>query len=479
MKLEEQPIVITTHMLQESHNFQCDCACVTDSGASIEPVGLRSELLKRADVRVQDLPKGFKLLFNYHEGNGVAVVNQSAFELWQGFDKPRQCLPEEFEWASLLLETGALLPDKKSGKYGMKSRPNTLSAWLHLTDRCNLRCTYCYLPHIKSTMSYDVGKQVVDSVFRSAKIHNFSGVLLKYAGGEPLLSLQLLKKIHQYAEISALQKEIVLESVVLSNGTLLSQAAVDFLKNHKIRLMISLDGLGAAHDRQRVYAGGKGTFLDVIRAIEIAQNNDLIPEISITITGSNSVDLPELVQWILDRQLPFSLNFYRECDLSASHKELILEEEKVIKGVLATYKVIEEYLPRQSLLGALMDRANLTQPHQHTCGVGLNYLVFDPQGQVSKCQMDQERPITSSNEHDPLQIVLLDQVGIQNVSVDTKTGCSTCDWRYSCAGGCPLVTFRATGRFDLKSPNCHIYQRLFPEVLRLEGLRLLKYGSSQ
>jgi hypothetical protein len=27
----------------------------------------------------------------------------------------------------------------------------------------------------------------------------------------------------------------------------------------------------------------------------------------------------------------------------------------------------------------------------------------------------------------------------------------------------------------LKSPLCSIYQAIFPEVLRLEGLRLLKY----
>ncbi len=31
------------------------------------------------------------------------------------------------------------------------------------------------------------------------------------------------------------------------------------------------------------------------------------------------------------------------------------------------------------------------------------------------------------------------------------------------------------GDNDVKSPNCNIYKALFPEALRLEGLRLLKY----
>ena len=47
-----------------------------------------------------------------------------------------------------------------------------------------------------------------------------------------------------------------------------------------------------------------------------------------------------------------------------------------------------------------------------------------------------------------------------------KKGAKRCEWRYVCTGGCPLLTYRATGRYDLKSPNCHIYKTLFPELLR-------------
>jgi uncharacterized protein len=32
-----------------------------------------------------------------------------------------------------------------------------------------------------------------------------------------------------------------------------------------------------------------------------------------------------------------------------------------------------------------------------------------------------------------------------------------------------------TGRSDVKSPYCNVYKALYPEVLRLEGLRLLKW----
>jgi uncharacterized protein len=42
-----------------------------------------------------------------------------------------------------------------------------------------------------------------------------------------------------------------------------------------------------------------------------------------------------------------------------------------------------------------------------------------------------------------------------------------------------VATFRATGRYDVQSPNCGIYTALYPAAVRLEGLRLLKYGARE
>jgi uncharacterized protein len=64
---------------------------------------------------------------------------------------------------------------------------------------------------------------------------------------------------------------------------------------------------------------------------------------------------------------------------------------------------------------------------------------------------------------------------MQAIDVDKKEGCRTCTWRYWCGGGCPLVTYRMTGRNDIRSPNCAIYKALFPDAVRLEALRLLTY----
>jgi uncharacterized protein len=42
-----------------------------------------------------------------------------------------------------------------------------------------------------------------------------------------------------------------------------------------------------------------------------------------------------------------------------------------------------------------------------------------------------------------------------------------------------VATFRATGRFDVRSPNCNIYRTIYPEAVILEGRRLLKFADPQ
>lgn len=358
-------------------------------------------------------------------------------------------------------------------------KPTEVVAWLHITDRCNLRCSYCYLPHHKVDMSLEMGKAVIDATFRSAVTRNVQSVRLKYAGGEAMLSFDLIKQLHLYAQKLAQQHDLELVGVVLSNGTLLDDNIVQNMLSLGMHLSISLDGIQDWQDSQRFYSNGRGTFADVTRSIKLALSYQIPTHISVTITGKSVAGLPQLMAWILEHNVSFSLSFYRENDCSQSshtYEGLKLEEEAMITGMLETFKVIEADIPSRSLLNSLVDRGNLAASHTKTCGVGDNYMVFNHKGQVSKCQMDMQNPISSVQEHDPLIALQRDKSSIQNISVEEKEGCKSCEWKYWCTGGCPLVTYRATGRYDVQSPNCNIYKAIFPEVMRLEGLRILKFG---
>ncbi|MBI5295363.1 MAG: radical SAM protein [Chloroflexi bacterium] len=469
-----------------------DCACLHNlAGVSkqVKVEGLRLHAGGDA-LRGVSLTSQFQL-FAYLGGNGhVAVMGPPGQQVLNAFASPstatdaiRNLKDFSKEQATTivrkLVSLGFLQPVSHDcactaeEDCGPVSSP--LTSWLHLTDRCNLRCDYCYLPHVREDMSSETGRAAMDATFRSALANGFKQVKVKYAGGEPLLRFPLIVELHQYAQSLAHRHGIELEGVALSNGTLLTVEMVEAFKSLGVRLMISLDGLGAHHDLHRRYAGGRGSFVDVAEAVDLALVNGLTPNISVTVSGRTAVGLPDVMAWILERELPFSLNFYRENELSAAHGDMRLEEQKIIEGMSAAFKVIENNLPRRPFLGGIIDRANLSASHTHTCGVGQNYLVFDQNGQVAKCQMHICKPVTDMNAADPLAVIRLDQAGVQNISVDEKEGCKSCEWKYWCAGGCPLETYRATGRYDVQSPNCNIYKALFPEALRLEGLRLLKY----
>lgn len=467
------------------HN-ESDCAC--EAGTTSLLSQLSPSILWESSKDLFQIPlcDSHTLFCSSTDGNSTVVLNDSARLVLNAFNEPLSlsavqksisdiATQDIIQIADKFVSLGLVVPSSGRRTSVCGSSPLVLTSWLHLTDRCNLRCSYCYLPHVREDMSPETGRAAIDATFRSAVANGFKQVKLKYAGGEPLLRFSLLKGLHSYAQQLAEKNNLELEGVVLSNGTLLTAEIVEVLKLLGLRLMISLDGLGQYHDSHRPYVSGRGSFFDVAEAVDLAIVHGLIPNISVTVSSRTAEGLSSLMVWIMERELPFSLNFYRENELSASHTDMQLDEQKIINGMIAAFKVIEKNLPKKGFLGGIVDRANLSTGHTHTCGVGQNYLVFDQNGQIAKCQMHIRKPITNLHVMDPLAIIRADQIGIQNISVEEKEGCKTCEWKYWCTGGCPLATYRATGRYDVKSPNCNIYKALYPEALRLEGLRLLKY----
>lgn len=485
MKPQSRPLLLVSPTLKNV--TEGDCACALPSEIPPSGASFQGQLRMTPGLISQRLNNEFHVFLSPQGRRGASVLNREAVKALNAFHSPTICvyncvksshvvndqsnLLRNFVFQGLVTAEAPMASDTSSPRF------EVLTAWLHLTDRCNLQCSYCYLPHVQEDMTLETGKAAIDSVFWSAAKHDFKRVKLKYAGGEPLIRFPLIVELHTYASHLAKQGGFVLEGIVLSNGTLLTDAMAESLRSLDIQLMISLDGLGNYHDSHRHYASGRGSFKTVSVSIERALVNGILPNISITVSSRTIDGLPGLMQWILERGLAFDLNFYRENDFSLHQLDMALDEEKIIQGMLAAFIVVEANLPRRNLLAGMIDRVNMNLSHEYVCGVGQNYLVFDQNGQVAKCQMLMHKPVGNIHEDDLLLAVNSDRMGVQNIPVREKSACQHCEWRHWCAGGCPLETYRVSGRYDVKSPNCNIYQTLFPEALRLEGLRILKYGN--
>lgn len=467
-------------------DMESDCACPVAPTPSIEACVQSFPNVRftiNNDIYEKALGNGYCLFFNPTDPRGVAVLNKAARDILDTFSDrnhstdtessgnsfySKQDIIEQLIEIDLLKPLGNVKSKQNSGMF------TELVAWLHVTNQCNLRCDYCFVNKTADFMSEEIGVKAIDTIFRSAKVNGFQRVKLKYAGGEPTLNFNLIRLMHERALELSSKMGIEIHEVVLSNGTVLRSDIVDYLVDNQIKLMISLDGIGKFNDEQRRTLGGQGTFQKIQKNLIMLKKKEATPIISITVTGRNHHGLRELTKWLLSQKLPFTFNFYRENNLSKDFSDLSAENSELATSILEALEEIQNAPPAYSILGMLSDRARLDAYHEHTCGVGNSYMVIDHLGQISKCHMHMKYPITSVFAENPLVVIKQDQGPLQNPNVLEKEGCKNCEWRYVCAGGCPALTLRMTGRTDIKSPYCDIYKMIFPKIVETEAIRLLK-----
>lgn len=451
---------------------EMDCACPDVAFRLQNDISVKDGLFKQTqDVLTAPLPQGFMLAFSPYAEGGPVVLSPAAFTRWRTFEQPHQTtLPIDEQLIQHRLLHSADHPLNPT-----PSSPQTLTTWLHISNACNLDCPYCYVRKSSAHLSLEVGLDALKKIFSTARKHRFRRVKLKYAGGEALLHWRLIVALHAHAQSLAREYDIALSAVVLSNGVLIRPKHVHWLKQNGVKLMISLDGVGALHNAMRPTKNGRS--IDVFGQIEknvdeLLLPNGIKPDMTMTVTGRNAHGAANVAQWaIVERGLPLSFNFYRENDQSASYETLQVTEQAFIDGMLSAYRVIESALPTRPFIDGLLDHVQ-SQAHTHTCGVGQSYLVINHVGSLAQCQMHLDEPVSESLSADLL--IPVKNGRIRNLPVDQKEGCKTCPIRYRCTGGCPLETYRYTRRWDVQSPNCRLYRTLYPAALRLEGLRLMK-----
>ena len=493
----QRAIAITAFDLPDSPRLlvhgceDCACAVSTDESHAVawSPLAkpaLDDPWVRGTDVFESALEGEYRLLFRPVGDGGVVVVDQLGYQVYRQFDKPATLADVRARMPHVHGDLDAVIDRLRRTAIiqspGQIVKPSfgtsrTLTAWLHVSNACNLACPYCYVNKSAAGMDEGTGLAAVNAVISSALVHGFPAVKLKYAGGEASLNKKLVLQLDAHARALATEHGLELHATLLSNGVALPQAFVETLRAAGVRIMISLDGVGLLHDAQRPFVNGKPSFRSVERTISRLVKLGYPPHLSITITRRNAFGVADALRFALDRDLTFSLNFFRDNDCASGSPDLRYTDIEMISGLLAAFTVIRERLPSWSVLGSILDRGQLLEPRQRPCGVGQDYVVVDHEGKVAKCHMEIERTLGDVFHDDPLQLVQQDTRTTLNLLVDEKEGCRDCAWRYWCSGGCPVATFRATGRYDVKSPNCSIYKAIYPEALRLEGLRLLKYAA--
>jgi uncharacterized protein len=133
-----------------------------------------------------------------------------------------------------------------------------VSCELLLTNSCNMRCGYCIARNLPGPpMTREIGRKALDMFVFLAQ--GAKSLEITFTGGEPLLEFSLLEELTGYAHERAHEAGMEVSFVLKTNGTILTQAIVDYMRGHCIKVVVSIDGTPAAHDKYRRTAGGRGT----------------------------------------------------------------------------------------------------------------------------------------------------------------------------------------------------------------------------
>jgi MoaA/NifB/PqqE/SkfB family radical SAM enzyme len=98
-------------------------------------------------------------------------------------------------------------------------------------------------------MSWETARSALTTVLSEAGAE----VAVEFAGGEPLLEVDTLRRAVGFVE-SSRPPGTVVEYTLTTNGTLLTTSLFEFLSRHEFTIRISFDGVPAAQDHR-----GKGT----------------------------------------------------------------------------------------------------------------------------------------------------------------------------------------------------------------------------
>jgi len=150
------------------------------------------------------------------------------------------------------------------------TRMSTSSIELGLAEACNHRCRYCYVGDNdaldKGLMPWEVAKQAVDLIFRRAG--QAEQINITFFGGEPLLNKPVLRKTIRYSQRLGTEQGKRVRYSLTTNGTLLDDEIIGYIKRYNFGLMVSLDGPKEVHDRMRPFADGRGSFDRATRKIK-------------------------------------------------------------------------------------------------------------------------------------------------------------------------------------------------------------------
>ncbi|MFC1610789.1 radical SAM protein [Myxococcota bacterium] len=343
---------------------------------------------------------------------------------------------------------------------------------LHLTQSCNLCCSYCYTG-AKSplAMSEQTARQAMDFIFAELQDPQLG---VTFFGGEPLLAFERMQSIVSYAKEAPTRppnKGVIFG--INTNGTILTDAIARFIEAESIHVMLSIDGIAEAQDQYRLYSNRKSSFSKV--DANLSSFLAICPYLA-TFTVVN----PESVSYLRDSMAFLVDKGVKGLQVTPNH--CASWGERDLEALRAAYEGVGDLyidLYRQDRgvhIGLIDDRLDMGPPaarRKSACNLADSEFSIAPEGTIFPCVQFVSADSIESKKHAIGHVATgwdhEARAAIIQQSKETPSECLECKWHGRCINFCGCVNSRTTGQVNkMSSFTCAHEQILLPIVDRVQ-----------
>ncbi|OGU13415.1 MAG: putative geopeptide radical SAM maturase [Geobacteraceae bacterium GWC2_53_11] len=370
----------------------------------------------------------------------------------------------------VLARIGILTADRAAEQEHLRTifavpRPGTpFNAIVVLNLDCNLACPYCYEDQFrgKHYMSEATAALLVETILRE-RVEKGQPVKLTFYGGEPLLSLDLIRAISVPLREAALVKGVSFSFSLVTNGTLLNRACAEELVALGLAgAKITLDGPAELHNVSRPFVSGNGSYEAIIRNVRDVY--DIVPlQLGGNFTQYNYRDFPRMLDDLLERGIdPAKAGIVQFAPVIPKSGEKMVTDFNT--GCTCSY---EPWLMEASVWlreETLKRGFPAPKPKLSVCMVELEHdLVIGIDGSYYKCPAFMAYPelrIGSLSEG------IADYRESHNMDVWKKEECLSCAYLPICFGGCRQLTLLRNGTIDEVDCRREYYDTVLERIVR-------------
>jgi uncharacterized protein len=361
--------------------------------------------------------------------------------------------------------------------------------YIDVIDFCNANCPYCYIPvkirKSKRQLSQAQLIWILNKIaryFKKQKRDSINKPAIIFHASEPLV---IKKKI--FNAISRFNH--IFHFGVQTNALLLEKLDIEFLKDNKVSVGISLDSYSQRiNNRSRLNIDGSGNFNKAVRAIEWFNGYEGLNVIA-TVTKYNVKTLPGFVRFMHAKKVPcVLLNPVRATrrstiKLRPTQKDLtrhfINAVEEAIRISQAEKRGIIIGNFSNIILGIVSPNARRLMCDISPCGGGRCFLTISSNGDIIPCgEFTGQKGFSGGNIFTSSIKEALNSLAFKKVRsriVEKIDQCNNCIYRNICGAPCPAEIFSINKDMYKISPYCDFYKELIRFAFKLVATDKVRY----